>query len=312
MVFGQCVITCHQTTSGRRIAEEELSRFSKRFEECCGVSVEPLRNATATATVKAKDETEGFSTVEVGCEAEELRERVIDRKANAASQEVSVHQSESALSALHREIQFLKESIREVDRKAFPFGKWSSLPHEGFRSECKSVHRFHMSRVWPPEGIISFLRTPIGGNAFDNKTIDIVAKSVYDGYPVSRIAEFDKAEGYLSKTGAEQYVYYDFKNMRVLPRGYSIRTNWNGPGSSHLRSWVIEATDDLTKWVEIDSRPDNSDLNSLSAHQCYPISEPPNDARRFIRLKMIGKNHNGNDYLYLAGFELFGDLEIFE
>jgi hypothetical protein len=278
--------------------------------------VDPLGNATG----KAKDKTEGLSTVkaecetkvEVGSEAEELREQVIDGKISVASREVAVRQSEIALSALHHEIQLLKESIREVDRKAFPFGKWSSLPHKGFPGECKAVHRFHMSRMWPPEGIISFLRTPIGGNAFEHKTVDIAAKSVYDGYPALRIAEFDKTDHYCSQNTPGQFVYYDFKTMRVLPRGYSIRTQSAGVNGSHLRSWVIEAANDLSNWVEIDSCRDNSDLNSPLVHQCFPIRAPPNESSRFVRLRMTGKSHSGNDYLYIAGFELFGDLEIFE
>jgi hypothetical protein len=273
--------------------------------------VNPLGTATGTVKVKAKDETEEFSTVKVGCETEDLKERVIDEQSSITSREVSVNQSESALSALHHEIELLKESIRAVDRQTFPFGKWSSLLEKDFRGECKTVHCFHMSRKWPPEGVISFLRTPIGGNAIDHKMIDIVAKSVCQGYPVSRIVEFEKTDYYISQDAAGQFVYYDFKNMRVLPRGYSIWTNPEGPNNSHLRSWVIEATNDLTKWVKIDSRTDNSDLNSPSTHQCFRIQAPPNEGIKFVRLMMTEKNHNGNDHLYIAGFELFGDLELF-
>jgi hypothetical protein len=72
---------------------------------------------------------------------------------------VTVHPFESALSGIHHEIQMLKESIKEVDRKAFPFGKWSSLFDKRFPNACHSVHCFHMSTDWPPDGIIFFEET---------------------------------------------------------------------------------------------------------------------------------------------------------
>jgi hypothetical protein len=156
---------------------------------------------------KVTDETK----VEVGCETEELMEEVHDQEKSIDSREVTVHQCESALIGIHQEIQKLEESIKEVDRKAFPFGKWSSLFDKRFPNACHSVHCFQMSRDWPPDGIISFLKKPIGGNAFDQKTVDIVASSVRSGCSVSRIIDFDTTSSYLSESKAEQFVYYCFR-----------------------------------------------------------------------------------------------------
>jgi hypothetical protein len=45
--------------------------------------------------VKAKDETEAFSTVKAECETEELKEPVIDDQTSITSREVSISQSVS-------------------------------------------------------------------------------------------------------------------------------------------------------------------------------------------------------------------------
>jgi hypothetical protein len=47
--------------SGRRIQEEELSRISRQFEECCGASVISQKPVKA----KVKDETKQLLTVAV-------------------------------------------------------------------------------------------------------------------------------------------------------------------------------------------------------------------------------------------------------
>jgi hypothetical protein len=130
-------VTCCQAASSPRLPEEELSGFLKRFEEFSRICVEPQGNET----VKMKDQTH----VEVGCQADTLMKQIIDQEMSLDSRKVSVHPYENALSAIHHEIQLLNRSIKESDRIAFPFGKWSSLLDKNTTGEWKAVHRFHIS-----------------------------------------------------------------------------------------------------------------------------------------------------------------------
>jgi hypothetical protein len=58
-------------------------------------------------------------------------------------------------------------------------------------------------------------------------------------------------------------VCYDFKERRIVPTRYTIRTNWNGPGYQHLKSWLVETWTDGKSWREVARDENNEQLNGM-------------------------------------------------
>jgi hypothetical protein len=104
---------------------------------------------------------------------------------------------------------------------------------------------------------------------------------------------------------------YDFKKMRVCPTHYSLRSSVEGSGYSHPKSWKIEVSDEMsTGWVEIDQRMSDPALNGQYQSHLFTVQYPPKRGYRYIRLTQTGTNWGSNNYLFLAGFEVFGDLTL--
>jgi hypothetical protein len=103
---------------------------------------------------------------------------------------------------------------------------------------------------------------------------------------------------------------YDFKTMRICPTHYSLRSNSNPAGGAHLKSWKIEVSNDIScGWIEIDQRIHNRELNKGPyTSALFPIHSPPKTCYRYIRLTSTGTTWKLNNWLYLSGFEVFGDL----
>jgi hypothetical protein len=57
------------------------------------------------------------------------------------------------------------------------------------------------------------------------------------------------------------WLCYDFKKRRIVPTHYAIRTWSQGPGSSHMKSWLVETSADRESWREITREEDNKQLN---------------------------------------------------
>ena len=111
-------------------------------------------------------------------------------------------------------------------------------------------------------------------------------------------------------TGPDAWICYDFLNSRVALTSYSIETNGSSSPGNHLRSWVLEQSNDKLSWVVVDRRENNSDLmDSFKIHN-FSISSEPRDAFRYVRLRQTGRNHAGNDNLCISKLELFGKLFI--
>jgi hypothetical protein len=160
---------------------------------------------------------------------------------------------------------------------------------------------------FPFEGIIAYLTKKCRGNVHDRRIVKIESSPVEETRPdhaaktVADLGDLDSR--FVSADGGERWISYDFKNMKVTPTHYSLRS---GPSGAFLVSWVVEGSEDGGKWVELDRREAMDDLNGNSRAATFPVfSGRP---FRFIRLMQVGKNGRGIDCFALSAFELFGTL----
>jgi hypothetical protein len=101
---------------------------------------------------------------------------------------------------------------------------------------------------------------------------------------------------------------YDFKNMRAAVTHYFVRSYSGQVNAHHLRSWVVEASDDGQKWNEIDRREDCDELNGPNRSRVFDVRSIVE--ARFVRLRQIGLDWAGCQHIIIEAFELFGGLRI--
>jgi hypothetical protein len=101
-------------------------------------------------------------------------------------------------------------------------------------------------------------------------------------------------------------VCYDFKQRRIVPTHYAIRTCFGDPGGFHLKSWLVETSLNRENWREVAREEDNEQLNGLCVTGTFPVAG--GGECRFIRLVNIGRNHDGTDNTCISAWETFGSL----
>jgi hypothetical protein len=171
-----------------------------------------------------------------------------------------------------------------------------------------------------PDGIIAHLTRECGGNVHDRHVVDITSgsfeKETYGtrGAPKNAAdletrSYFDSAYRPKSENiphTRNNWICYDFKERRIVPTHYTISTNIYGPGGFHLKLWLVETSTDGENWQEVAHEEDNKQFNSCRCTDTFPVAG--GEECRFIRLVNIGKNHEGNDRLYITAWEIFGNL----
>jgi hypothetical protein len=160
-------------------------------------------------------------------------------------------------------------------------------------------------------GIISFLTRKYGSNICDKGVIEAIAAVVKEQSPdaAKNVCDLEAMTGYCSLNVPNQSLCYNFKEMRVVPTHYTLRSNWNGkPGGNNPRAWVIEGSLDGVSWIELDRRENNIDLDGKDQKKTYMCNCSP--TCRYIRIRQTDKNHAGKDWLILSGFEIFGTLTL--
>jgi hypothetical protein len=182
-----------------------------------------------------------------------------------------------------------------------------------------------------PDGIIAHLTRVCGGNVHGRHVVNVTCgsfeKETYRANPRSGACnndpkwarksaadlETDSAffSAYCWKTAniphaRNNWVCYDFKERRIVPTHYTIRTNEYGPGGEHMKSWVVETSADRETWREVALEKNNEQLSGRWLTGTFAVAN--SRECHFIRLVNIGRNQGGNDQLWISAWDIFGSL----
>jgi hypothetical protein len=182
------------------------------------------------------------------------------------------------------------------------------------------------------DGIIAHLTRECSGNVHDCHVVEVTCRSfdkethganphsgAYDNDPMwvgknaadlEAISCFESA--YRSNEEEEiphtrnNWICYDFRERRIVPTHYTIRTHEGNPGGSHLKSWLAETSADGENWREVSREEGSEQLNGPNFTGTFAVAD--GGECRFIRLVNIGWNHYGNDLLCISAWEIFGSF----
>ncbi|KAK8854451.1 hypothetical protein M9Y10_017013 [Tritrichomonas musculus] len=116
--------------------------------------------------------------------------------------------------------------------------------------------------------------------------------------------------GYYFHTKSEpgSWLTIDFKDHRIIPTAYTIRSaneyqNWH-----HPKSWVIQVSNDNNTWRTIDTVNDSPYLNGSRLFHTYKIGEEQSSEFRYFKILQTGKTLNNYDNLVFETIEIYGTL----
>jgi hypothetical protein len=170
-----------------------------------------------------------------------------------------------------------------------------------------------------PDGILAYLARKCGGNIHKRKVIAVTSgsfeKTTCTEEGIEKIVDMGTDAAYYSafRLRSEQiahtrnnWVCYDFKERKVVPTHYAIRSHHANAGAEHPIAWAVETSLDANNWREIDHKEKNHDLNADTVTRTFAVTGAA--PCRYIRLVNIGKNHSGDDCLFISAWEIFGTL----
>lgn len=156
----------------------------------------------------------------------------------------------------------------------------------------------------PFEGILSSMNKEAGQNPHSANLVEVTSSSKERSQPWM-ILDYKWNGWFYTRNQPDSWVMIDFINKNVAPSWYSIKSDGNG--SSHLKNWNLEGSNDLTSWSTIDEQRNSEILNNPFAIGTFKCLKPR--YYRYIRLRQVDVNTDGNNYLGLCNIELFGSVK---
>lgn len=158
------------------------------------------------------------------------------------------------------------------------------------------------------DGILNFFRKVTNDKI--GEKVEIKASSFESGRHPSNVVIFEETEEDFATNddALNHWISFEFKENSVAPTAYKIMSFDSDKNMAHLKSWVIEGSNDNKNWEIIDSQNDCDYLNGSCLTHLFNISDNNSKEFRIIRLRQTGKNWFNNYYLTLNSFELYGKL----
>ena len=99
-------------------------------------------------------------------------------------------------------------------------------------------------------------------------------------------------------------------NSKIFLSHYTIRSEKsNGINGCHLKSWIIEGSNDKSSWKQIDEQKDCNYLNGSNYAHTFAIKNTSsNESFKYIRLRKTGPNCNNGCLLLLSALEFYGRI----
>ncbi|KAK8883875.1 hypothetical protein M9Y10_042975 [Tritrichomonas musculus] len=120
----------------------------------------------------------------------------------------------------------------------------------------------------------------------------------------------DKEKWFCSQDDKNSWICFDFREHRVCPSYYTLKSaNW-GPNNGHPKNWVIEGSADNSSWSLLDEQRNCCILNGREIVHSFKIKNfDSNSEFNYIRMRQTGPNWCGDDYLGFKSFEIYGVLK---
>lgn len=163
-------------------------------------------------------------------------------------------------------------------------------------------------------GILRHLTNQTGGNIHDNQTIIISSNSINsDCYHPKNLVDFTNNNIYHSKNEKDVKICFDFKDKAIQLSSYSIKSyDTNKDNSGHLKSWVIEVSNDGENWTVVDDHNDDPSLNGPNITKNFQVKKQLNNFYQFVQLRSTGYNWCSSInyyYIYFYFIDFFGKLK---
>ena len=173
-----------------------------------------------------------------------------------------------------------------------------------FEYDGNPNHRF--------EGIIHHLQNNKNDNLHDLGIITVTSKTVYGSNYPKYVIDFNSND-YFSSSDDLDWLKYDFKDKKIRPTSYSIKTRHDYDDQNPV-NWCIEVSntggDNNEEWRIIDSRTGIQSVSKRNQTDTFHIQTQLTDEEsyQYVRFRCTGRTSHNCDCLAISSLEYFGTL----
>ena len=141
--------------------------------------------------------------------------------------------------------------------------------------------------------------------------IELLPSSTESGLPEENVLDFKNGESHWASPqdkGLDSYFVVRIVSGVLRITNYSIRSH--NSDNYYMQAWTFEASNDNINYVELDDRPQNTDLKSSGIGQ-YPVNSE-NNYYQYFRIKQTIATIKGLANMRISGLDFYGEFLPFK
>lgn len=131
--------------------------------------------------------------------------------------------------------------------------------------------------------------------------VEVFGSGALNGRDPSTLIEEDPIRHWFTESDGNAWVLFEFKELYIQPTHYGI---WSHGGSSTLRNWSFQASNDRSNWIVLSTHNNDESIKEPFSEHIWPIDT--NGFWRYFRIIQTGNNWSGNRWLYMQRVEIWG------
>ena len=159
-------------------------------------------------------------------------------------------------------------------------------------------------------GILDYLYKKTNGEI--EKEIKFISSSVNSNsscHQPQNIANHEEQnKNFCSENSSSSWICIDFNKYKIVPTDYEIRSRNGTTNWYHPKSWIIECSNDNIQWEILDEQIDCPSLNGKRITCSFKLKNHIKNEYRYFRMRNIGQDWYGANYLTIEAFEIYGKL----
>lgn len=130
---------------------------------------------------------------------------------------------------------------------------------------------------------------------------------------LNNLLKIEDFSDFYTKDEPDSWICFEFKNYKIIPTCYTLKSHNNSSGGCQPRTWIIEGSNDNQKWTKIDEQKNCTYLNDKNVFHTFLINgNEGKNPFKFMRIRQTGQNwcdsYGWRNILALSCIEFYGLL----
>lgn len=126
--------------------------------------------------------------------------------------------------------------------------------------------------------------------------------------PSNVIVYGDESKWYCSLNQEGNWICFHFREHKIIPTSYKLKSSKYGTNSHNPKTWVIEGSNDKSSWENLGGETDSPFLNGSHLVHLFTIKNDEHKEFNYIRMRLTAPNWENYNFFMLDSFEIYGQL----